>query len=47
MTNAERSEKMKVSRKLILGAVAGLAVVGTGAAVAQVPSSRSLQAKKR
>src|SRR6187397_2555349 len=34
MTNAERSEKMKVSRKLILGAVAGLAVVGTGAAVA-------------
>ena len=25
---------MKVSRKLILGAVAGLAVVGTGAAVA-------------
>jgi hypothetical protein len=34
MTSDERSENMKVSRKLILGAVAGLAVVGTGAAVA-------------
>jgi hypothetical protein len=32
--NGERSEKMKVSRKLVLGAVAGLAVVGAGAAVA-------------
>jgi len=34
MTSSERSEKMKVSRKLVLGAVAGLAVVGAGAAVA-------------
>jgi hypothetical protein len=34
MTNSERSEKMKVSRKLVMGAVAGLAVVGAGAAVA-------------
>jgi hypothetical protein len=34
MSSSERSEKMKVSRKLILGAVAGLAVAGAGAAVA-------------
>jgi hypothetical protein len=34
MESSERSEKMKVSRKLVVGAVAGLAVVGAGAAVA-------------
>jgi hypothetical protein len=33
MTN-ERSDKMKVSRKLVVGAVAGLAVAGAGAAIA-------------
>jgi hypothetical protein len=34
MTSSERSEKMKVSRKLVVGAVAGLAVAGAGAAIA-------------
>jgi hypothetical protein len=34
MTSSERSKKMKVSRKLVLGAVAGLAVAGGGAAIA-------------
>jgi hypothetical protein len=34
MSSSERSKKMKVSRKLVLGTVAGLAVAGAGAAVA-------------
>jgi polyhydroxyalkanoate synthesis regulator phasin len=34
MESSERSKTMKVSRKLVVGAVAGLAVVGAGAAVA-------------